>query len=642
MVLIRVMLRDMLSSVVLREDMLCGVMSRSKDRLRQMVRSRDVASSMVNGHNDNMLTIVMNSSNMRMGIVVLGRVMNRSDGVVSVMVLAVMDSCNMRVNIVMIGSVVHWGDGVVSIMMLGSVVHWGDGVMSIMVLSSMVNRGSCMMSVGMSIVMSCSRMMNRNGNVMDRTSNVVSSLRRVVKRSGVMNSCNMGRGLVMSICDVNRLLVMRDGLVLGMMRIGHYSNWCVVSNWMVNAGVVRVDFLADTVIIDLCRNVMLDSSGLVMSSAMGSVAMASDGVLVVRRSNGSVKRRMDSCGVKLLNLDFLGNLVSNGVVHSWGLQLFGLDLLVLDFSSNSGCSVLNRIHMSGLSSGMMSHRGIVRCSHVVSDGGVVSSSGMVLNGSSMVSRSYVRRSGVMDSRGVMMRGGMMGNWSIVVNLSMVDWGSLVMDNRSLVSSSGMVKDRGFMRFANVMSDRLSFLLSSVMNWLNNVRSGRVMRDSMLVSMMRSFLRLLKNLLFVLHQLLKKNLRYLDIFDSLVIFCVLFCLFRFLGLRCWTRRRSGNVLHSSGLMFRDVAHLMLLIRHSVGHIIVTRSVFLIPGAHIAGMVIVAGLRLEVVRLLLDNVLVVRCFHETRLSIAVVVSHESRIARGRSNEVSILGIVISLFG
>ena len=96
------------------------------------------------------------------------------------------------------------------------------------------------------------------------------------------------------------------------------------------------------------------------------------------------------------------------------------------------------------------------------------------------------------------------------------------------------------------------------------------------------------------------------------------------------------------MFGDVAHLMLLIWHSVRHIIVTRPVFLIPRAHIAGMVKVAGLRLEVVRLLLDNVLVVRCFHETRLSIAVVVSHESRIARGRSNEVSILGIVISLFG
>lgn len=134
-----------------------------------------------------------------------------------------------------------------------------------------------------------------------------------------MNSCNMWRGLVMSICDVNRLLVMRDGLVLGMVRIGHYSNWCVVSNGMVNASVVRVDFLADTVIIDLCRNVMLDSSGLVMSSTMGSVAMASDGVLVMCRSNGGVKRRMDSCGMKLLNLDFLGNLVSNGVVHSWGL-----------------------------------------------------------------------------------------------------------------------------------------------------------------------------------------------------------------------------------------------------------------------------------------------------------------------------------
>ena len=626
MVLIRVVLRDMLSSVMLREDMLSGVMSRSKDRLRQMVRSRDVSSSMVNGHNDNMLTIVMNSSNMGMGIVVLGRVMNRSDGVVSVMVLAVMNSCNMRVNI----------------MVLGSVVHWGDGVMSIMVLSSMVNRGSCMMSVGMSIVMSCSCMMNRNGNVMDRTSNVVSSLWRVVKRSCVMNSCNMWGSLVMSICDVNRLLVMRDGLVLGMMRIGHYSNWCVVSNGMVNAGVVSVDFLADTVIIDLCRNVMLDSSGLVMTSAMGSVAMASDGVLVMRRSNGSVKRRMDSCGMKLLNLDFLSNFVSNGVMHSRGLQLFGLDLLVLNLSSNSGCSVVNRIHMSGLSSGMMSHRGIVRCSYVMSDRGVVGSSGMVLNGSSMMGRSHMRRSGVMDNWGVMRCGSMMGNWSIVVNLGMVDWGSLVMDNRSLVSSSGMVKDRGFMRFANVMSDRLSFFLSSMMNWLNNVRSSRVMRGSMMVSMMRSFLRLLKNLLFVLHQLLEKNLRYFDIFDSLVIFSVFLCLFHFLGLRCWTRRRSGNVLHSSGLMFGDVAHLMLLIWHSVGHIIVTRSVFLIPGAHIAGMVKVVGLRLEVVRLLLDNVLVVRCFHETRLSIAVVVPHESRIARGRSNEVSILGIVISLFG
>ena len=96
-------------------------------------------------------------------------------------------------------------------------------------------------------------------------------------------------------------------------------------------------------------------------------------------------------------------------------------------------------------------------------------------------------------------------------------------------------------------------------------------------------------------------------------------------------------HLLSRVINHVSHRMINYRFGINQLR-----FLIPGAHIAGMVKVAGLRLEVVRLLLDNVLVVRCFHETRLSIAVVVSHESRIARGRSNEVSILGFVISLFG
>ena len=346
--------------------------------------------------------------------------------------------------------------------------------------------------------------------------------------------------------------------------------------------------------------------------------MATDSMFMMRRPDDSMKRRMNWCWVKLLNFNFLSDLMTDSVMHPWRFKLLGLDLLVLNLPSHSGRSVMNRIDMGSFGRCVMHNWCFMSGGHVMGNRSVVSCGSLMMD-----HWSHVRF------------GSVMGHRSLMVSLGMVDRSGYVV--RGLMGRRRVMKNWGLVLLASMVSNRLCRLLYSVMHCRSSVmRSRSVMGDGLV-------LRLLGLPLLVSHQLLEENLWHLDILNSFVIFLhLLLFLFRFFWFRSGSGcRRScscGNKLHSSWLVIGDVVHLRL-VNSSVGHVIVTRPVVLIPGAEITRTVKVAGLGLEVVRLF-DNILIVGRLHETRLSIAIVILHEGRVAGGRRDEVAIVGVIIGL--
>ena len=204
---------------------------------------------------------------------------------------------------------------------------------------------------------------------------------------------------------------------------------------------------------------------------MGSVAMSTDSVFMMSCTNNSMKRRMNWCWVKLLNLNFLRNLVTNSVVHPWCFQLLRHDLFVLDLGSDCGGSVMDGIDMGSGSCGVVHNGRLMSRGHMMGNGRVVSCDGMMLSRSLMVGYwGHMRFSRVMDHR------------SFMVNFSMVDRGGDVM--RSLMGRRSVMKNRSFVLLASVVSDRLCWLFNGMMFGMCFVmRSDGVMSDSLVLRLL---------------------------------------------------------------------------------------------------------------------------------------------------------------
>ena len=181
--------------------------------------------------------------------------------------------------------------------------------------------------------------------------------------------------------------------------------------------------------------------------------MATESVFMMGRSDDSMKRRMNWCWVKLLNFNFLSDLMSNSMMHPWCLKLLGLDLLVLNFGSNSGCSVMNRIDMGSLGRGVMHNWCFMSGRHVMGNRSVVSCGSLMMD-----HWSHVRFGSVMSHR------------SLMVSLGMVDRSGYVV--RGLMGRRRVMKNWGLVLLASMVSNRLCRLLYSVMHCRSSVMRSR--------------------------------------------------------------------------------------------------------------------------------------------------------------------------
>ena len=88
----------------------------------------------------------------------------------------------------------------------------------------------------------------------------------MVKRLGMMGTGDVRSGLMVHISDMNRLFMVGRSLVQIVMRISHDGHWSVVSDSMLRMNTrMRVNLLANSVVVNFRRNVVLDGSSLVMS-----------------------------------------------------------------------------------------------------------------------------------------------------------------------------------------------------------------------------------------------------------------------------------------------------------------------------------------------------------------------------------------